>query len=167
MLISTRWESYLTRRVPISTTGMTRILAAQTRLNAIRELMRMEMPERDTDILFSPSAQGTVPDWHIPTWYELKDANGITQGIFSVKRPALAASYYRRYLTSTPPPTTDYSSAEFLYLWVTRAIPDAKEQFRENEMADADGDGWPEFVDGWGNPIKFIRWSPALRSSDG
>jgi hypothetical protein len=41
---------------------------------------------------------------------------------------------------------------------------DATEAFRTDEMGDIDSDGAPEFRDGWGRPIGFIRW-PAGYSS--
>jgi hypothetical protein len=36
--------------------------------------------------------------------------------------------------------------------------PDSLEQFRADEIGDADGDGAPEFHDGWRQPIMFVRW---------
>ena len=45
--------------------------------------------------------------------------------------------------------------------------PEAMSQFGENEIADLDGDGWPVFVDGWGNPIMFLRWAPGFSSGVG
>jgi len=32
------------------------------------------------------------------------------------------------------------------------------DDFRDNEVRDTDGDGLPEFVDAWGEPIQFYRW---------
>jgi hypothetical protein len=57
-------------------------------------------------------------------------------------------------------------SAEYLYLIVTLGDPDARDQFMDSEVGDADGDGWPEFIDGWGNPILFLRWAPGVSDSD-
>tara|TARA_Y100001960_G_scaffold274709_1_gene303822 strand:- start:108 stop:668 length:561 start_codon:yes stop_codon:yes gene_type:complete len=34
--------------------------------------------------------------------------------------------------------------------------------FREHEKGDIDGDGMPEILDGWGQPIDFIRWAPGF-----
>ena len=42
---------------------------------------------------------------------------------------------------------------------------EARTLFQENQIGDTDGDGAPEFLDGWGKPIGFIRW-PAGFSSD-
>ena len=53
-----------------------------------------------------------------------------------------------------------YESAECLQMIVVRSgfAADAVEQFRYDEIGDFDGDGAPEFLDGWGRPISFIRW---------
>ena len=47
---------------------------------------------------------------------------------------------------------------ECLYMWVTMGDREAVEKFQPDEIADTDGDGYPEFVDAWGNPIKFLKW---------
>jgi prepilin-type N-terminal cleavage/methylation domain-containing protein len=39
------------------------------------------------------------------------------------------------------------------------------DEFTSKEVQDTDGDGLPEFVDAWGQPIQFFRW-PLLYSSD-
>ena len=49
-------------------------------------------------------------------------------------------------------------------MWISMTYPEAMSQFGENEIADLDGDGWPVFVDGWGNPIMFLRWAPGFSS---
>jgi prepilin-type N-terminal cleavage/methylation domain-containing protein len=53
-----------------------------------------------------------------------------------------------------------YESAECLQMIVVRGgfAAAAVEQFRSDEIGDFDGDGAPEFLDGWGRPISFIRW---------
>jgi hypothetical protein len=38
--------------------------------------------------------------------------------------------------------------------------PGAMANFRTDEIGDRDGDKAPEFLDGWLNPIEFIRWAP-------
>src|SRR5215207_3911702 len=50
-LIRERYEGYRTRSVPISRAAATPRVAAVNRLNALRELMRMELPDRRTDIV--------------------------------------------------------------------------------------------------------------------
>jgi len=67
---------------------------------------------------------------------------------------------------SDPTLAMAYESAECLQMIVVRGgySPDAVEQFRSDEIGDVDGDGLPEFLDGWGRPISFIRWPAGLSS---
>jgi prepilin-type N-terminal cleavage/methylation domain-containing protein len=36
------------------------------------------------------------------------------------------------------------------------------DRFTDKEVADTDGDGLPEFIDAWGNPLRFYRWPTRL-----
>jgi len=36
--------------------------------------------------------------------------------------------------------------------------PEAASQFREDELSRIDTSNMPVFIDGWGNPIHFLRW---------
>ena len=52
-------------------------------------------------------------------------------------------------------------SGDLLHLIVMRGVaadPDFISNFRQDEIRDTNGNGLPEFVDGWNNPIKFKRW---------
>lgn len=54
-------------------------------------------------------------------------------------------------------------SAEFLYFILTNSDiygvpPVGEDAFSATEVADTDGDGLREFVDGWGRPLRFYRW---------
>ena len=162
-VVTNLYDSYRTRRVPIYFGG-----APLTRLLALRDIMRMEMPEKWADVVNAPYD----PD-HDPSDADYKPL---------VPRPALNEAYLRRYerseadmvLTYGPGTAWDegrerlnrYQSAECLYMIVSMAGgADARDQFHENEIGDADGDGLPEFHDGWGNPIAFLRWAPGLIGS--
>lgn len=69
---------------------------------------------------------------------------------------------YSKYKKSTS--TSVYQGAECLYMIVTRSgfSPGSLENFRANEIGDIDRDGMKEFLDGWGNPIAFLRWAPGF-----
>ena len=41
----------------------------------------------------------------------------------------------------------------------------SRDDFTDKEVQDTDGDGLPEFVDAWGQPLQFYRW-PVLFHSD-
>lgn len=58
-------------------------------------------------------------------------------------------------------------SSELLYFALTRmdmfGVPSTgTDAFLTQEVADTDNDGLPEFVDGWGNPLRFYRWPTRL-----
>ena len=58
-------------------------------------------------------------------------------------------------------------SSELLYFMLTRmevlGFPSvAEDEFLTQEVADTDSDGLPEFVDGWGRPLRFYRWPTRL-----
>ena len=172
------YESYHSRRVPLNTTGLSPQGAAVVRLQALRDLIRMEMPERWSDLnrgwLMDPIAGVVILDPRSPP------------AGFRITRSSLSQAYDRQYQrardfvdltygpSTTPDPLFDegrerlarYGSAECLYLIVSMAGgADARGQFHENEIGDADGDGLFEFHDGWGNPILFLRWAPGLVGS--
>jgi hypothetical protein len=45
-------------------------------------------------------------------------------------------------------------------------LPEEMGQFSQSEIGDVDGDGMPEFLDGWGRPIMFLRCAPGFLGSD-
>jgi prepilin-type N-terminal cleavage/methylation domain-containing protein len=142
-VITERYESYLTRRVPIRTQGVAPKIAAQMRLDAIRDLIRMEMPERWNDIAYGPWAFSGGP----------------------IEEPPLHRLYRERYQpTGAPKPlaTAEFGPAECLYMIVSMGIPGAMEHFSQTDIGDVDGDGFPEFLDGWDRPIMFLRWAPGF-----
>ena len=155
-VIRERYESYLTRRVPIRTRGLPPEDAAKWRLHALRDLMRMEMPERWPDVLDPP-----VPfsDWSTPLPPR------------TIDRPALWYRY-KQLVDAAKAEFSDslvgeFAPAECLYMIVACGTPGAMEHFGPNDIGDADGDGLPEFHDGWGRPIMFLRWAPGFSSGPG
>jgi prepilin-type N-terminal cleavage/methylation domain-containing protein len=163
-IIMERYESYMTRRVPISTQGMPPKQSAQNRLYAIRDLMRMEMPDRLQDVptppVTSPSYAGPVGDAPIML---PNPVAGVPQ---SIAIPALPMLYYRR-LAKSPPSAgngVQNGAAELLYMIVSMGDPEAMEQFNSSEIGDTNSNGYQEFLDGWGRPIFFLRWAPGFSS---
>lgn len=162
-----RWESYMTRRLPLNSptmsvansgTQMKRLYTAQ-KLWAMRELLRMDFPDRYTDLTFTPVflyTQSTTGGQPIPYYSD-------------------QARTYLRLITqwSGKPMTGNtiigqtHSSAECLYLIVRGAAQDtdmAGNAFNATEVGDTDNDGMPEFLDAWGNAIEFLRWAPGFSS---
>jgi prepilin-type N-terminal cleavage/methylation domain-containing protein len=145
-LIMQRWESYELRRVPsriaFNATNRTPDAMAKHRVDRIRELMRMEMPDRLTDII-SPSADANFQ----PKWW---------------KRYVQMTS-----LASASATDLEYQSAECLYMIISTMEDgerNALEFFTAREIGDKDGDGLKEIWDAWGTPIEFLRWAPGYSS---
>ncbi|MGM0490720.1 MAG: type II secretion system protein [Planctomycetota bacterium] len=140
-LIMRKWESYRTRPVPVDRPRDPRPqLAAQKRLYALRELMRMELPDRKADVM-----RGF-------TYLALEEP------------PSLCRAYQRRAVSSWD---EEYESAECLYL-ILATMRDGDttglDFFPEDEIGDVDADGMPEILDPWGVPIRFLRWAPGFQS---
>jgi len=77
--------------------------------------------------------------------------------------PPLPTAPILAYLSSKP---FNPSSAECLFMILSRSgfQPEVMEQFHTAEIGDTNKNGLPEFLDGWGNPISFIRWAPGFSS---
>jgi prepilin-type N-terminal cleavage/methylation domain-containing protein len=145
-VIMPQYEGYLRRRVPFvsSANGRTNAL---NRLIAIRRLIVREMPDNWSDV------------------FENVAAVNVLTGTNSY----LATGPVRAYAAAKSSATSLNGSAECLFLIVSRgnSEPYVMEQFRQDEVGDADGDGAPEFLDGWNQPIILIRWAPGFSASPG
>ena len=183
-LLMEKYESYRTERVetgatPAPTdlevgTGFSGVAGLQPndprirvyhRLAAVRELMKIEMPDRWSDVLLAevpnPTTILSPNDLNTPTF----------QPRFLADRTQLNRLYIRRYNDAVANGATKAQlqanqGAECLYLTVMNATSDgeARSLFNEDDIGDTDGDGAPEFLDGWGNPISWLRWAPGFAS---
>jgi prepilin-type N-terminal cleavage/methylation domain-containing protein len=113
-------------------------MLADARLLGLRELMKKEMPDRGEDV------------------------NHVVQVLS--QPPPLAQIYFRR--AQQLPSGATLSSAECLYMVVMSATGDgeARTLFTKQDIGDTDDDGAPEFIDGWGNPISWMRWPAGVVS---
>lgn len=157
-VVSQRYSSYVTRRVPISSRGLQPTQAAQIRLDALRDLMRMEMPERWNDILCPPIPLrfdgGSAKPLREPTLYRRYNLQ-FTQAQSALIAQGLSEKEALKRLAT-------YGPAECLYMILSIGGSEAMEHFRDSEIGDADEDGLPEFHDAWGRPIMFLRWAPGF-----
>lgn len=70
--------------------------------------------------------------------------------------------------SATPPsPPSNTESAALLYWIITNSEvygvgPVDESEFTSSEVRDTNGDGLLEFVDGWGRPLRFYRWTHHL-----
>ena len=113
-------------------------MLADARLLGLRELMKKEMPDRQGDV--------------------------VHETMILTQPPPLAQTYYRRYQNLSS--GASLSPAECLYLGIMNATGDgeARTLFTKQDIGDVDEDGNPEFVDGWGNTVGWIRWPAAVVS---
>jgi hypothetical protein len=177
------YNTYKTRRVsvrPEVTREINRLAPndrgvplATARLYALRELIMMEVPDRWSDVLLAgvPTDPNGAMDARYPFYQDSKGAS-------AMGRSSLADVYLRRYVSianatntvtgqeNTGEDITEFQGAECLYMIITLATADgeARSQFHESDIGDVDGDGAPEFLDGWGRPINFLRWAPGFDS---
>lgn len=189
-MISSKWDTYKTRRLPIRTTGMRPKSepfvdangngfwdggesftdqapfngtydrgAGYARLMAMRELQRMELPDRNTDV--AELSAGSIE----------VTATGMPQA-------SLQRTYWRKAMVAMGGDpqnsatwgaianwTPQNQGSECLYLIVS-AMQDGDKNgldfFTPDEIGDTDQDGMREILDGWGRPIGFLRWAPAF-----
>lgn len=134
------YESYVEKRYsPIATVADKKTTIAAKQLCWKRMLMTLDMPDQWADV-------------GLPAFGSSVISVGYT--------PSAASLRYAAIKSGLPNLSPAYESAECLQMIVVRGgfAPDAVEQFRSDEIGDFDKDGAPEFLDGWGRPISFIRW---------
>ena len=195
--IMARWEEFESRPIPfrLDTSSNSALNnardAARVRLCMLRAIMRMELPERMSDIIFvdsavDPTADVTPADLLSLTDYYFIPTNAIqvpmnTGAPFQLPARAFRNSlndfYYQEVFRSvqvfasvngrnmTWGELLSNQSAECLYL-IMKSIQDeygnALDAFADTEIGDFDNDGLMEIHDPWGTPIAFQRWAPGL-----
>lgn len=160
-MILERWESFHTRRRPVALSSQISARAAATlRLDATREIMRRELPDRWTDIT-SISAANLNTDPYASGVFRAyrRQYDEVVEPKLNAKWSGDAAKMQSNL--------EQYQGAECLYMIVMfgSGDGDTRIHFSESDVGDTDGDGAPEILDGWGNPISFIRWPAGFRSS--
>lgn len=150
-LVMQRYDAYRTRPLPMRLpSGMPPQVAAQMRLAAIRDLMRMELPDRKSDVADPPA-----------------DIDTRAGSAAYLTNPALRRLYQRKAAASWDELN---QGAECLYLIVSSmhdGDKNALDFFMPGEIGDVDNDGMREILDGWGRPINFLRWAPGYTAEAG
>lgn len=176
-IILERWEGYRYRSVklPVSPEALqnkwiTPRQVATLRSLFLKDMMRMEMPDSYWDLAYTPTDLNLT----------------LTNGVMNFKSsPGREYNVLRNYFRMGPvietataatlipatkptPHWSDrYQSAECLYAIVAHSTSgggSALEGFVASEISDVDGDGFPEFIDAWGEPISWIRWPAGYAS---
>lgn len=162
--------------------------SARIRLNMLRDLQRMEMPDRVADVR-EPGATGLaalnepaairgsasrvveVVDPMDPDFGNIFRSNvkservqlpiswyGSASTSDAKDVPSRLATYFER---SSPAWTVENQGAECLYLIMSTSFvagAPAIELIPTSYIGDTDGDGMLEILDGWKRPLGFIRW---------
>jgi len=192
-VLQEQYESYKYRPLPVVTPDSATALpagvlelvvlpseAARVRLNMIRDLQRMEMPDRISDILAGTSFNRPAEIYAATSRIMYRDnsgtlipiqrdnvlANRITRrvewygdGSSLSNVPSRFAGYVRRSQGVTW--SELHQASECLYLILASSFvggTPAIEMIPASNIGDTDGDGMFEILDGWGRPIEFIRW---------
>jgi prepilin-type N-terminal cleavage/methylation domain-containing protein len=182
-MISMLYDEESSRAVAIAPTSVTDhsihvgVEAALLKLAIVRDLLRYSLPDRRSDLLTDP-APIFVPLRH--------DQDGLGNYLAQLPSPISASAVSRnlkrsQYLTrlrallSIPLAITDpgftaavnakwsseNESSECLYLILSIHSIDGTplmENVRGKDVRDTDGDGVPEILDPWENPVAWIRW---------
>ncbi len=171
----TYYENYETRRVlvPEESTVSNREQLAELRRIALRRMITLELPERESDITNEIKVQ-IINNKKVLRPTDGKHFN-VTLGnnyenIEWKNWPPVSRRYAsilfeeRQLLLNDDNPSNDddlIPSSKLLYMIMNRgpvADPDIISQFRPDEIGDN------EFVDGWNNPIRFKRWPVGFKS---
>ncbi|GIX00943.1 MAG: hypothetical protein KatS3mg111_4275 [Pirellulaceae bacterium] len=160
---------------------------ARLRMMVLRDWMRMELPDRVTDVWYPPTAYKTVlrtannnPNDDVPFYVGQSTAAPLGQrhvpprwniyrsrvGLASIASP-FSGSVAPQPATLPPNINGINQGAEWLYQIVATSTyqgGSALEAFRPQEIGDTDDDGLPEFIDAWGNPIRWLRWPAGFPS---
>lgn len=159
-MIMTRWEEYESRQIPLPPqAGITAQQAQFLKYRYTLDMMRMEMPDRITDVMAAPIDPGmSSPNSPIPLGF----APALTP-------PALWQRYNRIVAQkggfNAWSPTNQGAECLFMILQTTETVfGDGTDFLAPTEIGDTDEDGFPEVLDPWGNPIHFIRWAPGFDS---
>ena len=157
--------------VPLPTNNPTEtktFLVERARLLCLREVIAMEMPDHPDDIKWSDKWVTAANSATFLDTVPKRVATGLTAGLVQNRTTSRVKGLAKKLSTLGPSgfvPIAGWqnanANAELLYLIIEDSQlngSSAIELFGASEVADTDGDGLKEFVDGFGAPIQWIRW---------
>ena len=107
---------------------------------------------------------------YLPQGYDgvNNNANGLVDEVAEGRQPAAPPA--RRVANNLSAHKHKTARSEMLYALLVEGSGPlgsvfSRDDFTDKEVKDTDGDGLPEFVDAWGEPLQFYRW-PVLYHSD-
>lgn len=146
-IIQQQYASYATRPVVSAT-------SSAQRATALRQMASGDMPDSWKEVIAIKSGSATLV------------SSGTTPTLFPLNAAQRAyVSYY-----NTISPTDQFADAECLFMIVMiGGIADCLDcgGLAVAEKGDKDGDNAPEFLDAWGNPIRYVLWPAGLELPSG
>jgi len=137
---------------------------------------RFEFPQRNEELLLGAPFVNDTNSNSIPDTLELKllgpiaeqqlkDGVDLTAPNLSPSPADITSRMTSLWAKHSANRTTE--SAELLYFFLFHSgnfgsAEVSRDDFTEKEIADTDGDGLPEFIDAWGQPLRFYRWPTRL-----
>ena len=153
-VVQQHYSSYASRPVPATLLTGTSPITAAHRATYLRRLASAELPDNWADV--RAIASGTV----------LAFGSGTT----FLPRTAPQNAYIGLLASSTVAPTPDYADAECLFMIVMMGgVADCLDcdALATSQKGDTDNDGAFEFLDAWGQPIRYVLWPAALELPPG
>ena len=161
--------------VAIRFIGTARVKASQTTIKKVGELLSSRINDLERFIDKENRSAGA----NLPSYAQnfLAAAGGNRQAALVLGRKDLfRRNFPQRFVEDTQATASGFDaskhqpeteSAEVLYYLLSNAPSfgtetDDLSHFTSSEIADTDGDGLLEFVDAWGNPLRFYRWPTRL-----
>jgi prepilin-type N-terminal cleavage/methylation domain-containing protein len=145
-VVQQHYSSYASRPVPGAT-------SAADRGTFLRRLASVELPDN---------------------WVDVQAINGgvsaFGTGTALLPRTAPQSAYAGLLASSTVAPTAQFADAECLFMIVMMGgVADCLDcdALGTSQMGDTDNDGAFEFLDAWGNPIRYVLWPAKLELPPG
>lgn len=159
--------------------------AARVRLMMVRDLQRMELPDRYSD--FIPHFGDPTRLYAAATFVKIDDGKIVGKRDDKRERESFIVDWYLSF--ANKPPTTLLPSkveayrnrltpnytlknqgAECLFLIMANAYvggTPALDLLPPGSTGDTDEDGMLEILDGWGKPLQYVRWPLGYADPDG
>ena len=152
--------------------GIFGVTDAVVEILAKKALFRHEFPQRIADrTAFGVFSETTYLDTGVPNSIYLaicapvaRQELGLADTV-PLTDPAIKNEVKAKFNNHAASPETE--SSELLYFFLLKsgsygASSVDTDRFSGAEIQDTDEDGLPEFVDAWGNPLRFYRWPTRL-----
>ena len=141
VIIQQQYATYASRNIPGATTSVARGVG-------LRKMATGDLPDSWADVAYM--------------------ASNASQFTSSPQRAYVAI--YNAAIAANKTPTSDYSDAECLFMIVMQGgIANCLDcgELKTTEKGDTDSDGFFEFLDAWGQPLRYVLWPAGLELPPG